>query len=647
MPILDAQGLRKSYGARTLLDDVSLTIVRGEKVGIVGDNGAGKSTLAKIMAGAESADQGVLHPRKGARISYLSQDPQFEPGVTAREAALAGLGPWLEAHDRHDALCEEIGRASTEKGSEAKLASLLKEQEEVTGQIEHLGGWARKSEADRVLRTLGIEHLDQEVATMSGGERRRVALAQLLISEPDLAILDEPTNHLDADTVEWLEDYLKNVFVGAVLLVTHDRWLLNNVVARTLEVEAGQVHSYDGGWEDFLLAREERRAHEKREEANRQNFLRKEIEWLRRQPKARGGKQKARIGRAEAAIENAPRKDSSKLELDLSQQRLGGNILEARDIEVSVEGRVLLSNFSFQLLKKQRVGIIGKSGAGKTTLLKTLLGARDPSSGEVILGKNTKIAYLDQMRDGLNQEETVFDAITGGRPSVTLGETDISSYSYLKRFRFEGETVRQKVSALSGGERSRVALARLLLSKANVLVLDEPTNDLDVMTLGALEDLILGLQGAALIVSHDRYFLDRIATSVLALDGLGGAEHIQGGYSDFHEFQLQKKKDRRASERSDRKEQSASSPPPEKNTSSSPRKTKLTYAERLELERLPSELEKLGAKVSDLETQLADPSLYTDRHQEAPKIEAKLAAARATLEKTETRWLELEEKNEA
>lgn len=638
MPILDAQRLKKSYGARVLLDDVSITIVRGEKVGIVGDNGAGKSTLAKILAGVESADQGDLHPRRGAKISYLSQDPHFEPGISARDAALVGLGPWLEAHDRYEHICEKIGEVSAQGGS---IDALVAEQEAASAQIEHLGGWSRKSEADRILKTLGLSDLTQEVETMSGGERRRVALGQLLISQPDLAIVDEPTNHLDADTVEWLEDYLKNQFKGAVLLVTHDRWLLNNVVTRTLEVVDGQVHSYDGGWEDFLIAREERRAHQDRAESNRQNFLRKEIEWLRRQPKARGGKQKARIGRAEAAIDSAPKKGPKDLDLNLSEQRLGGNILEARKLGVAIDGRSLLSNFDFQLLKKQRVGIVGKSGAGKTTLLKTLLQERAPSSGEVILGKNTKIAYLDQMRAGLDDRESVFDAITGGRPSVRLGDTDVSSYSYLKRFRFEGEAVRQPVSSLSGGERSRVALARLLLSEANVLVLDEPTNDLDVMTLGALEELILSLQGAALIVSHDRYFLDRIATSIVALDGEGGAERIQGGYSDFYEWRTQQTK-----ELKEQKKQNSTSVAPPKGPTPS-KKTKLSYAEGLELKKLPQELEKQGAQVSDLEAKLADPTLYTERHQEAPGIETQLAEARERLEHLEARWLELEEKNDA
>lgn len=638
MPVLDAIGLNKSLGTRTLLRNAHFTVVRGEKVGLVGDNGSGKSTLGKILAGRLEADTGTVTTRKGAKISYLSQDPHLEPGKNARETALSGLTEWHGAHERHRTLCKLLA----ETKDEGETARLLEEQAEVTHQIELLGGWNREDEATRILTQLKMTDLTQDVGTMSGGERRRVALARLLIESPDLAILDEPTNHLDADTIEWLEEYLTNTFVGAVILITHDRYLLNNVVTRTLEIEDGEIHSYDGGWEEFLIGREDRRAHAEREESNRQNFLRKEIEWLRRQPKARSGKQKARIGRAEQALSVAAPKRTEALELKLENTRLGGNILEARGLKVGVGGKTLLASLDFHLTKGQRVGVIGRSGAGKTTLLRTLLGEHPPLSGEVIRGKNTNIAYLDQMRTGVDESQTVYDSVTGGRPSVTVGETDYSSYSYLKSFRFEGDVLRQKVAGLSGGERSRLALARLLLSTANVLVLDEPTNDLDVMTLGALEELILGLKGAALIVSHDRYFLDRVATSVLALDGEGGVDHIQGGYS---EYALERARKRKKSPKS-------ATPPPREAAaatavaSSAAAKKKLSYAEEIELKALFAKVETKTAIVVELEAKLADPTLYTERREEAAHVEAQLRAAREELESVELRWLELEERRE-
>ncbi len=644
MPVLDAKGLVKSLGTRTLLQQVNVTIVRGEKVSVVGDNGAGKSTLAKILAGVAEPDQGEVNRRKGAQVAYLEQDPQFEPGSTAHEIAVSGLEIWLKVHNRYQEICTQL---AGEVSPDAMMA-LLTEQEELSSRIELLGGWNRQDEAGRILKVLGIDNHEQDVATMSGGERRRVALARLLISQPDLAIFDEPTNHLDAETIEWLEDHLVNHFAGAVVLITHDRWLLNGVCTRTLEVADGQVHSYDGGWEEFLMGREERRAQEERTESNRQNFLRKEIEWLRRQPKARGTKQKARISRAEDAISSGPAKKGRELDLNLAEQRLGGTILEARHLDVSIGGKDLIHDLTFHLTKGSRVGIVGRSGAGKTTLLRTLLGEHPPAGGEIIRGKNTKIAYLDQMRGGLDEHESVYDAITGGRPSVNIGETEWSSYSYLQKFRFTGEMVRQKVAGLSGGERARVALAKLLLSTANVLVLDEPTNDLDVMTLGALEELILGLQGAALIVSHDRYFLDRVASSVLVLDGEGEAHHLQGGYSDYSAWRSARAKEKKSLPPAAARAKAAEPPTPAQPTKTSAAKNaggkKLTYAEEIELKGLFDKVEKATKEVAQLEEKLADPTLYVERREEAVKLEAAVSKAKEQLEELEMRWLELEEK---
>lgn len=589
MPVLDAKGLHKSLGTRVLLDDVDVTILRGEKVGLVGDNGSGKSTLGKILAGLAQADTGDLHQRRETRVRYLEQDPPLPAGVSALE---------LVSRELHD--------------------------------------WNSPDDPVRILSHLGIDALDQDVATMSGGERRRVALAAVLVAEPDLAILDEPTNHLDAETIEWLEGHLATHFRGALLLITHDRWLLDRTVGRTLEISGGKIFSYEGGWEAFLLGRDERLQAEQRAEANRKNFLRTEIEWLRRQPKARSTKQKARIDRAEAAMSVDGPTEARAFEFRMNQERLGGTILEAKQLTVGIGERTLVRDLTFNLIKGSRVGIVGRSGAGKTTLLRTLLGERPAEGGEVVRGKRTQIAYLDQMRSDLDETLTVYDAVTAGRPTVTVGENEYSSYSYLERFRFRGEAVRQRVSVLSGGERARLALARLLLTTANVLVLDEPTNDLDVMTLGALEELLLEFSGAALLVSHDRYFLDRVASSLLVLDGAGGTTHVQGGYSNYEKWRSLSRKTR---------ESGAAEPAKAKATPAPPQKPKkLTYAERLEYDQLMPRIEALGRELAELEASLSDPELYTTRRAEAAQLEAQRQSKKSELDTLEVRWLELEER---
>lgn len=648
MPVLDAQNLTKSLGTRALLHEVNLTIARGEKIGLVGNNGAGKSTLARILAGKLDADGGVVNTRRGAKVAYLDQDPRFDPALSAREAALETLTEWRAAQRRYDQLCARIAQHDLDETTPAWKA-LLDEQEQAAREFEHLGGWRRQEDAERILKILGITQLDQSIATMSGGERRRVALAGLLVQAPDLAILDEPTNHLDADTIEWLEEYLLDSFQGALLLITHDRFLLNRVVDRTVEVENGQLYSYDGGWEEFLIGREERTALKERTEANRQNFLRREIEWLRRQPKARTGKQKARIKRAAAAIEAVPETKARSLVLDMDEARVGGTILEARELTVEIAGRKLVEPFNLYLTKGMRLGIVGPSGVGKTTLLRTLLGQVPPGGGTVALGKNSQIAYLDQQKSGLDDDQTVYDMVTGGRPSVSVGKADYSSYSYLDRFGFRGDALRQKVAGLSGGERARIALARLLLTTANVLVLDEPTNDLDVMTLSALEELLLDIQGVALIVTHDRYFLDRVATATLAIDPTRQAHLIQGGYSNYAEFRKELERSQKQTKPESRQPKAEPGATPVANSSrptppSAPPVKKLTYAEQLELNGLMEKIDILTNDVQRLEAELADPEMHTTRRAEGTRLQTELTEKQGSLAKLELRWLELEER---
>jgi ATP-binding cassette subfamily F protein uup len=637
MPVLDANDLHKSYGASTLLDGVTLTIRRGERVGLVGANGSGKSTLSKILGGIEDPDKGVVSRRRGARIEYLAQEPNLPAGATVLDVTLSGLGEWAKAKREYERIAGELAKGT------GNVEELLARQSEAAAEVERLGGWERTSEAETILSKLGMRDVERTVDNMSGGEKRRVALARLLVSKPDLAILDEPTNHLDAETIEWLEGYLVDENSGALLLITHDRWMLDRVVQRTIEIEAGKLYSYDGGWEDYLIARSERMALAERTEANRQNFLRKEIEWLRRQPKARTGKQKARIQRAEAAQEAEPMKGPNSFELRVTGKRLGATILEAHDLAVDIAGRRLVENLTLHLTRGERIGIIGRNGAGKTTLLQCLLGQREAAAGRVVQGKNTSFAYFDQARSGLDAEKNVFDTVVDGRPSVMVGGEPVSSYAYLDRFRLGGDKMRQPVGTLSGGERARTVLAKLLLEPANVLVLDEPTNDLDVTTLGALEEMLVGMGGSALIVSHDRYFLDRVATSLLVVHGDGRVVHYAGGYSSYTERRAEEDREKA---RQKAEEQAQRKSPDKAQSGAASGKKGLTYAEQKELKGLLEKVEKAGERVKQLEAELGDPALYTERRDAVSGLQADLASAKSEAERLENRWLELEERRE-
>jgi ATP-binding cassette subfamily F protein uup len=633
--IVTAQGVHRAYGNHTVLRAADLSIDPGERIGIVGLNGAGKSTLSRILAGTEPADLGTVARRRGASIAYLEQVPSFDGDPTAFEAVTSGLLGWSDAVARHEAASAALSSGT------GNVEVLLEQQATAQADVERLGGWDREHNVLAFMNHLSIRRPEAKVSSMSGGEQRRVALARVLISSPDLAILDEPTNHLDAETIEWLEQYLIDEYQNAILLITHDRYLLDRVAQRTVEVANGEVYSYDGGYQLYLEQKAERLAHMERTESNRQNFLRKELEWLSRQPKARSTKQKARIDRAETAkAVTGPKMDrTATLELDVV--RSGKTILELRDLRVEIGGRVLIHDLSLFLTEGERIGIVGPNGSGKTTLLKTLLGELKPASGSVVLGQNTKVAYFDQRRSGLDDTKSIFDNVAGDQSKIELGGEVIEARSYLERFAFDPHKQRQIVGSLSGGERARVALARLLRQSANLVILDEPTNDLDTATLGALESMLVDFGITALVVTHDRWFLDRVATSVLAFEEGGHATRYPGNYETYRRLRAERESAPKPSSPPAAAAKAQSVAPPAKNERGAKKKG-LSNVEERELSALPDAIEKAEKRVAELGQTLANPSIYAKGGKEVAKVTADLDAAKAEVDKLTKRWEELE-----
>ncbi|MGH7294233.1 MAG: ABC-F family ATP-binding cassette domain-containing protein, partial [Polyangiaceae bacterium] len=583
MPALTAQHLRKSFGVQVVLEDASFALARGERVALIGANGAGKSTLAKILAGAETADGGTVAVRRGLSVRYLAQEPELEAGKSARDAVVEAI-----VADPSDA---EDGRDRTH-------------------------------EALGLLDQLGVRDVDRPCGERSGGERRRIAIARLLVARPDVAILDEPTNHLDADTAEWLEDRLVNDFPGAIVLVTHDRYFLDAIAQRIVELERGRLSSYPGGYGAYLEKRAELLAHEERVEQNRQNVLRREREWLARGAKARSTKQKARIQRALALDAQGAATAGRPGQVELVgavAAREGKTILELKKVALSpAEGAPAL-NLPFDLIVSSgdRIGVVGPNGVGKTTLVRAILGEPRVAAGELVRGKNTRIAYLDQARAALDDAKSIFDDVRGegGSTTVHLGVRNMETLdlrSYLELFLFDPAKQRQKVGSLSGGERARVALAKVLREGANLLIFDEPTNDLDLATLGALEEMLTGFSGSVLVVTHDRAFLDGVATSILAFerDPAGGPAKVTRYAGGWQDYVVQRARSEPASGAGTA---AAQSRPPPREAPKPKAKSGLTYAERLELDGILDKVEGAEARVGELEAKMADPELYAKR----------------------------------
>ncbi len=656
MSILSARGLHKAYGPQTLFNDLALTVSEGERVGLLGENGTGKSTLLKVLAGEEPTDEGVIERQRDASILYLPQEPKLPKDATPRQLVEAGLAHWYAACARYEAVSVEL--SSPARHSDEKL---IAEQAQLAETIEHLGGWDQGHRAADMLQRFGVNDVDRPVGDMSGGEQRRVALAKILVAQPDLAILDEPTNHLDVAVIEYLEEYLAERFRGAVLLVTHDRYVLDAVCNRVLELEHGALTEYRGNYSDFLEQKAERLAHAERHEDNRQNLLRRERAWLQRGAKARTTKQKARIQRAEALIaveapRQAARVDLEGLETGAAQT--GKTIVELDHVHMEIAGRTLISELSLHLVQGERMGIVGDNGAGKTTLLKLVSQELTPTSGKVVVGTRTKLAYFDQARAGLRDDWSVFDNVAeregaerDGGGQVQIGELRMDLRTYLERFLFDGSKQRQKVGALSGGERARVALAKALRSGANLLLLDEPTNDLDIATLGELEELLCTWPGCVLAVSHDRAFLNRIATSILALSPGGGAVRYSGDYDTYRALSAARKAQAAQEAQSARQSQAprSSAAPSAKTKSNAPPPTAaakpLSYAERLELDAIMALIEKAEERVTLAQHKVGDPATYASGPDAAKRAQAEYDAARAEATKLTARWEELEARN--
>ncbi len=648
MPVLDANQLRKFVADRTLFEDVTLTIRRGEKVGLVGHNGSGKSTLARVLAGLEDSDGGRISRRRDATVEYLPQEPSFEPGRTVRDVVLESLKAWNATRRRFEELTEALSKA----GDALEQARLVAKQAEVGEALERHGGWEREYEAEATVGHLGIADSDRLVETLSGGEARRVAIARLLVAEPTLAILDEPTNHLDLETIEWLEEYLRDRFKGAILLISHDRSVLDAVTTRTLEIHDGSLASYEGGYARYLIGKAEREAHADRTWRNTRNFLRREVEWLRRAPKARGTKQKARIARAETALgEKAPPLDRL-ADLRMQSERLGKTILDLKDLSIERDGKHLIGGLELALRAGDRIGIVGPNGSGKTSLLLAILEQLEPTGGRIVRGANTRIGYLDQARSELDATTSLRKAAVGAATEIAIGDERLSVGSYLERFLFDRRQQRLQVGELSGGERARVCLARLLAQRCNLILLDEPTNDLDVATLGALEAMLLDFGGSIILVSHDRWLLDRVATGILAFEGEGRVEYHVGNYSDYRERRAREEsRDAVAASpnrgRPNRDPGVAASAAASCSDASGDRPKKLNHRERRELEGLFESIEAAEEQVATIQGRLADPATYQLPREEVAEIQVELEAAEAGALRLTERWEELEARNAA
>jgi len=641
MALLTITDVHVTLGDRHLLQGVSLVVGAGERIGLLGPNGCGKSTMLRILAGDLQADAGERAMRRELRIGYLPQEPTLSPDAKVHDVVVSGIGGRAEVLAALDALHAELAGSPSPERTER----LLREQARLDERLEHLGGHDVDHRADSLLHSLGMDRPQARCGELSGGEKRRVALARLLLAEPELLLLDEPTNHLDAQVTDWLENWLLGAAMP-IVLVTHDRYFLDRLCTRIVEFDRGALHEYEGGYRSYLVQRADRLEQQAQQESARLNTLRRETEWVKRGPPARTTKAKARIDRHAALLAAAPPPDASELEFAIPEgPRLGDFVLRLRAVGKAFAGRPVLKPFDLDLGPGQRLGIVGKNGAGKTTLLRLCLGQLAADQGSVAIGPTVKFASIDQARSDLSPTKTVLEEVAGGNDYVVVAGRGVRVETFLEQFLFPGAMKHARIGSLSGGERNRVLLAKLLCAGGNVLVLDEPTNDLDLASLRALEDALLAFPGAAIVVSHDRWFLDRVATRIVHLDGTGAVRQHAGDLSLLLE--------KLAAEQAEAAAAAARTAAAAKakvagvaEVARGPKK--LSTREQQELAELPARIEASERELAAVDAGLQDPATYQPAARERFD---QLTAARAELpgriQGLYVRWEELESRAEA
>ena len=516
---------------KVILKDICLSFFYGAKIGIIGLNGSGKSTLMKIIAGVEKSFQGEVVWAPGYTVGYLEQEPQMDPDKTVLEVVQEGVQEVMDLLREY----EEVNLKFCETMDDDQMNALIERQGELTEKIEHCGGWEIDAKLERAMDALQCPPSDALVANLSGGERRRVALCRLLLRQPDVLLLDEPTNHLDTESIQWLEAHLQQ-YKGTVIAVTHDRYFLDDVAGWILELDRGEGIPWKGNYSSWLDQKTKRLAMEEKQESKRRKTLERELEWVRMAPKARHAKSKARLGAYEKLASQDGKEKEANLEIYIPDgPKLGNRVIEFKDVSKAYGDKLLFEHLSFMLPPAGIVGVIGPNGAGKTTLFRLIMGLEQPDSGEITIGETVKLAYVDQQHKSIDPDKTVFETISDGYDWIRLGKRDVNARAYVSRFNFTGADQEKKCGVLSGGERNRLHLALTLKDEGNVLLLDEPTNDVDVNTIRALEEGLENFAGCAVVVSHDRWFLDRIATHILAFEGDSSVYFYEGTYSEYEE----------------------------------------------------------------------------------------------------------------